>query len=62
MDSVGFARVGGIDVFSNGVILEGDTLLALGDVHCVFCGGLVAQVQRKRQRKRRVVGGDKLQM
>ena len=58
MKSVGFARVGGIDVFSFGVVAKEISLLALGNGHCVFCGGLIAQVQRER----RVVGRNKLKM
>lgn len=58
MESVGFARVGGIGVFSFDLVVEEDSLLALGNVHCVFCGFLIAQVQRER----RVVGSNKLEM
>lgn len=40
MESVGLARVGGIDAFSFAEVVNGVSLLALRGSHCVFCGGL----------------------
>lgn len=58
MESVGFAQVGGIDVFSFGVIVKELSLLALEGHHCVFCGVWIVRVHRER----RVVGSTKLKM